>query len=220
MQMKRTTQPIVLPPPGGSPPPPIAPPPPPDPGDPPLPPDPGDPPPPPDPGDPPPPPDPGDPISPPDPGDPPIPNDLGSPLPPKPPKRDWETHPSLMIALESLKSYHEWVDEILMPIAFMWIEEHKPQVYAEISDDQVHDDVGVVIAAAFKLVESHAVYQKWMSDTVKYGVPQDNKGTGYGELNNVWTKVAKGLRKAIHETYHTEEIEVLLGRTIRAEKPE
>ncbi len=37
---------------------------------------------------------------------------------------DWETHPSWIAGLEGLDAYNHWVCEVVLPIAFQWIEEH------------------------------------------------------------------------------------------------
>ena len=72
---------------------------------------------------------------------------------------DWEMHPSYIAGIEALDSYNHWVAEVVMPIAFQWIEEHKAEVYGNVSDD-LKDDVGVVIAAAFQLIKELGSYKK------------------------------------------------------------
>src|SRR5580658_5603895 len=74
-------------------------------------------------------------------------------------KRDWEMHPSWIAGMESLNAYSDWVSSVVLPIAFQWIEEHKPEVYAAVPPD-LKDDVGVAIAAAFKLVSELPAYKK------------------------------------------------------------
>ena len=71
---------------------------------------------------------------------------------------DWEMHPSWISGIEALDAYNHWVSEVVMPIAFQWIEEHKAEVYASVAEEN-KDDVGVVIAAAFDLVKELSSYQ-------------------------------------------------------------
>ena len=80
---------------------------------------------------------------------------------PKPPcgPRDWEMHPSWIAGMEALNAYGDWVSSFVLPIAFQWIEEHKPEVYASVPE-HLKDDVGVVIAAAFRLVKELPVYKE------------------------------------------------------------
>src|ERR1700730_3262864 len=71
----------------------------------------------------------------------------------------WEMHPDWIQAIKALDSYNLWVCEVVMPIAFQWIEEHKEAVYDGLPDD-LRDDVGTVIAKAFKLVTEKDYYQE------------------------------------------------------------
>lgn len=48
---------------------------------------------------------------------------------------DGEMHPARISAIESLYSYNRWVCEIVLPIAFQWIEEHKDAVYKDIQEE-------------------------------------------------------------------------------------
>src|SRR6185437_13395362 len=74
----------------------------------------------------------------------------------------WAVHPSLKTALDSLQSYDCWVARVVMPIAFQWIEEHKDEVYKLVptKPKDLTDDIGVVIAAAFTLVEQTPCYKE------------------------------------------------------------
>jgi hypothetical protein len=72
--------------------------------------------------------------------------------------RDWEMHPSWIAGMEALNAYGDWVSSFVLPIAFQWIEEHKPEVYASVPEE-LKDDVGVVIAAAFRLIKELPAYQ-------------------------------------------------------------
>ncbi len=72
---------------------------------------------------------------------------------------DLEAHPSWTAGMQALNSYNQWVSEVVMPIVFQWIEEHKAEVYAHVPE-HLEDDVGVVIAAAFELIKGLSAYQK------------------------------------------------------------
>ena len=76
-------------------------------------------------------------------------------------------HPSWIAGMEALNAYGDWVSSFVLPIAFQWIEENKPEVYAAVPED-LRDDVGVVIAAAFRLVKELPVYKTGMERSAAY----------------------------------------------------
>src|ERR1700733_5092931 len=81
--------------------------------------------------------------------------------------RDWETHPSWIAGMEALNAYGDWVSSVVMPIAFQWIEEHKSEVYASVPEE-LKDDVGVVMAAAFRLVKELPAYKLELEKSAIY----------------------------------------------------
>jgi hypothetical protein len=81
--------------------------------------------------------------------------------------RDWETHPSWIAGMEALNAYGDWVSSFVLPIAFQWIEEHKAEVYASVPAE-LRDDVGVVIAAAFRLVKEFPAYKVGLEKSAIY----------------------------------------------------
>jgi hypothetical protein len=85
------------------------------------------------------------------------------PKPPAPSPRDSENHPSWIAGIEALNAYNDWVSSYVLPIAFQWIEEHKPEVYASVPEE-LKDDVGVVVAAAFRLIKELPVYKDGLDD--------------------------------------------------------
>jgi hypothetical protein len=87
----------------------------------------------------------------------------------------WAQHPSLLAAMEDLMLYERWVSRVVLPIAFQWIEEHKLEVYKDVADD-LKDDVGVVIAAAFDIVKT---------------LPAEGDGIASRECNPVWSRIAQ-----------------------------
>jgi hypothetical protein len=94
---------------------------------------------------------------------------------------DWEMHPSWIAGVEALNAYSDWVSSVVLPIAFQWIEEHKPEVYSTVHED-LRDDVGVVMAAAFRLVRELPAYKN-------------------GKTNPVWTGIAKKIRTGTEEAF-------------------
>lgn len=122
--------------------------------------------------------------------------------PPDPPEvpQNWETHPSLTAGIEALNAYNQWVSEVVMPIAFQWIEEHKAEVYAHVPDD-LEDDVGVVIAAAFDLVKGLAAYQKGLVKYAEYKRAVADGTWDPAETNPVWTSIASDVREATNESF-------------------
>jgi hypothetical protein len=112
--------------------------------------------------------------------------------------RDWEMHPSWIAGMEALNSYSDWVSSVVLPIAFQWIEEHKPEVYAAVPED-LKDDVGVAIAAAFKLVKELPAYKKGLEkrETYEAAVAAGN----VSKINPVWTSIVKKVRTGTEEAF-------------------
>jgi len=125
---------------------------------------------------------------------------------------EWEMHPSWIAGIEALDAYNHWVAEVVMPIAFQWIEEHKPEVYAKIPED-LKDDVGVVIAAAFELIKGLGSYQKGLVKYDEYKTALENGTWNSSTINPVWTAIAKDVREATKESFDTHQTE--LKDTIR-----
>jgi hypothetical protein len=118
--------------------------------------------------------------------------------------RDWENHPSLIAGVEALDAYQKWVSSIVMPIAFAWIYEHYDDVYAKIPEKELHDDVGVVIAAAFELVRQTPKYQQGVQGFKKYKEDRKSGQLNTKDLNPIWTKITKEVRKATHGIFQAE----------------
>lgn len=108
---------------------------------------------------------------------------------------DWEMHPSWIAGIEALDAYNHWVSEVVLPIAFQWIEEHKPEVYASIAEEH-KDDVGVVIAAAFELIKKLPSYQKGMQRSAEYEAALEHGTWDPAKINPVWTEIAQDVRGA------------------------
>jgi hypothetical protein len=122
-------------------------------------------------------------------------------------KRDWAMHPSWTASVDALNTYNDWVSAVVLPIAFQWIEEHKPEVYATIPDE-LRDDVGVVIAAAFKLIEELPAYKNGLEKRADLEEAA-NELEGSAKINPVWTGIAKKIRACTGEAF--EEQSSVLG---------
>jgi hypothetical protein len=125
--------------------------------------------------------------------------------------RQSEMHPSWTSGMEALEDFNHWVNGVLLPIAFQWIEEHKPEVYANVPEE-LRDDVGVAIAAAFKLVKELPIYQQGREQRAGYEAALENGTWDSSKANPVWTDIARKLRTRTDETF-TEHIQHL-GDTI------
>lgn len=114
--------------------------------------------------------------------------------------QDWEMHPSWIAGMEALNAYSRWVSGVVLPIAFQWIEEHKPDVYANVPQE-LRDDVGVAIAAAFKLVKDLPAYQAGLEKCESYEAAQANGTWDTSKTNPVWTGIVKKVRTETQEAF-------------------
>ncbi len=114
--------------------------------------------------------------------------------------RDWEAHPSWIAGMEALNAYGDWVSSVVLPIAFQWIEEHKPEVYATIPEN-LKDDVGVVIAAAFKLIKELPVYKDGLKKSAAYEKAVADGTWDSSKTNPVWTGIVKKIRTETEEAF-------------------
>lgn len=114
--------------------------------------------------------------------------------------RDWEAHPSLTAGMEALTAYHDWVSGLVLPIAFQWIEEHKEEVYASVAEEH-RDDVGVVIAAAFKLIKELPVYKSGLERRAEHEANAASATFDPSTINPVWAGVAGKVRACTEEAF-------------------
>lgn len=114
--------------------------------------------------------------------------------------RDWEMHPSWIAGMEALNAYGDWVSSVVLPIAFQWIEEHKAEVYASVPEE-LKDDVGVVIAAAFRLVKQLPAYKSGMEKREVYDAGVASGTHDSSKTNPVWTGIAKKIRTGTEEAF-------------------
>jgi hypothetical protein len=114
--------------------------------------------------------------------------------------RDWEMHPSWIAGVEALNAYSDWVSSVVLPIAFQWIEEHKPEVYSTVPED-LKDDVGVVMAAAFRLVRELPAYKEGIEKNAEYEAAVASGTWDSSKTNPVWTGIAKKIRTGTEEAF-------------------
>jgi hypothetical protein len=114
--------------------------------------------------------------------------------------RDWEMHPSWIAGMEALNAYGDWVSSFVLPIAFQWIEEHKSEVYASVPED-LKDDVGVVIAAAFRLVKELPAYKRGLEERAAYEAELASGTFDPSKTNPVWTGIVRKVRTATEEAF-------------------
>lgn len=126
--------------------------------------------------------------------------------------QDWEMHPSWISGMEALNAYGTWVSSVVLPIAFQWIEEHKPEVYATIPEE-LKDDVGVVIAAAFKMVKELPAYKNGMEKTSAYEKASTAGNWDASKTNPVWTSIVKKVRTGTEKAFA--EQSAVLGDTAK-----
>lgn len=116
------------------------------------------------------------------------------------PHPDGEMHPSWAAAMDSLQDYLCWVDGVVLPIAFQWIEEHKPEVYATVPDE-LKDDVGVVIAAAFGLVKELPVYKQGREKCKDHDQSTKTGSSDPSPVNPVWAGITQKIRTDTREAF-------------------
>lgn len=114
--------------------------------------------------------------------------------------QDSEMHPSWIAGMEALNAYSDWVSAFVLPVAFQWIEEHKPEVYASVPED-LKDDVGVVIAAAFRLVKALPAHQRGVEKSAAYQADVARGTHDSSKTNPVWTGIVRKVRTETEEAY-------------------
>jgi len=125
---------------------------------------------------------------------------------------DWEMHPSWINGIEALNAYNYWVSEVVLPIAFQWIEEHHDEVYAGVPSE-FKADVGAVIAAAFELVKVLPAYRDGLVQGQKYEQELADGTWDSTHINPVWTEIASAVRTATAAKF--DEQKAVLKDTIR-----
>jgi len=111
----------------------------------------------------------------------------------------WSDHPSYITGMEALEDFHEWVARIVLPIAFQWIQENYDAVYDRIDPDK-RDDVGVVIATAYEMIQDLEGCQKYaeLMENLASGKVQE---PDISTLNPVWTTITNTVRAASKQAF-------------------
>jgi hypothetical protein len=99
-----------------------------------------------------------------------------------------------------------------MPVAFQWIQEHHDEVYEGVAEEH-KGDMGVVMAAAFQLVQELPSYKHWMDVYRNYEAAVTAGTWDPTEINPVWTKIVKQVRADTERAFASEE--KVLKDTIR-----
>jgi hypothetical protein len=102
--------------------------------------------------------------------------------------------------MEALHAYGDWVSSLVLPIAFQWIEEHKEEVYASVPEE-LKDDVGVVIAAAFRLVKELPVYKSGVEKRAVLDAEVASGTFDSSKTNPVWTGIVKKVRTCTEKAF-------------------
>jgi hypothetical protein len=102
--------------------------------------------------------------------------------------------------MEALNAYGDWVSSFVLPIAFQWIEEHKAEVYASVAEEN-KDDVGVVIAAAFRLIKELPSYQREVEQSAAYEAAVASGTFDPSKTNPVWTGLVHTIRAETAEAF-------------------
>jgi hypothetical protein len=121
-------------------------------------------------------------------------------------------HPAWVAGIEALGAYQHWVNACVLPIAFQWIEEHKPEVYANVPEE-LKDDVGVVMAAAFRLVKELPMYQRGRTQRAAYEADPRNSDFDPSTANPVWREITQKIRQGTQEAFEGQA--PLLGDTAK-----
>jgi hypothetical protein len=103
-------------------------------------------------------------------------------------------HPSWITGIEALDAYNCWVSEVVIPIVFQWIEEHKDEVYEKVPKE-LNDDVGVVIAAAFEIVKTMESYKKGVKDAKEFDEERKRGAVDLNKINPVWTDITRKIKE-------------------------
>ncbi len=113
---------------------------------------------------------------------------------------DWEAHPSWITGMEALKGYSDWINSVVLPVAFQWIEENKEDVYANVSPENT-DDIGVVMEAAFKLVQQLPAYKVGQAKSAAYEAAIAAGTWDPSTTNPVWTGLVKTIRTETKQAF-------------------
>lgn len=117
---------------------------------------------------------------------------------------DWAQHPALNLAMDGIAIYANWVSRVVLPIAFLWIHENRGKICKTKHWEELPDDVGRVVEAAFEIVQKEKYYKRGKNEFDKFLKrmeqdplrPEETK-----KLNEKWTDISRRLRAHVHDEF-------------------
>ena len=103
---------------------------------------------------------------------------------------DPHDHPDLLATLANLARYVDYVETVLTPIASKWIDEHRDEVIAGMSDAE-KNDMGSAMAKAISIVQS----SDWYKTQVERGKNFDyQEALKEGRANPTWIQKSEAFK--------------------------
>ena len=125
---------------------------------------------------------------------------------------DWAQHPALNLGLEGIVAYVNWVNRMVLPIVFQYVEDHHEEVYKTIPDF-LENDIGTIVDKAFEYVKNQDAYKEGQIELAKY---QAKVAAGTWDPKNVnptWSAASKGLREGMRSALAAESIPLELAKS-------
>ena len=119
-----------------------------------------------------------------------------------PTTEDWAQHPALNVAIDGISIYANWVSRVVLPIAFLWINEHKDQICKNEDWDKLPDDVNRVVSAAFDLAKEQHYYKEGRIAFFEFQQGLRDGTFKVDDINRSWVEISKILRAKIREQFH------------------
>jgi hypothetical protein len=105
-------------------------------------------------------------------------------------------HPNLLLALKSLAQYVDWVDNVVLPVASRWIEEHRDEVTKGMTADEMND-IGAAMDKAFEIVSA----SDWYKAQARIGENFDVEAAmRENRVNPIWNKKTAQLIQTLNLT--------------------
>jgi hypothetical protein len=118
-----------------------------------------------------------------------------------PTTEDWAQHPALNLAMDGIAIYANWVSQVVMPIAFLWIEANKQEICSNKGWKVLPDDVNEVINAAFEIASQDPYYRNGQAAFDQFQNDLRSGALKPDTLNQSWTAISKSLRAEIHKSF-------------------
>jgi len=96
----------------------------------------------------------------------------------------------------------ERVSRVVLPIAFLWINEHKDQICNNEDWDKLPDDVNRVVNAAFDLAKEQHYYKEGRIAFFEFQQGLRDGTFKVDDINRSWVEISKILRAKIREQFH------------------